>query len=977
MSTDSFQGTDRYVIQRKLGTGMTGTVYEVFDRVKQSNLALKLLSRLEPATLYRFKREFRALADVNHPNLVRLYDLASDQGHWFFTMEMVEGQDFLSYVRARRPDGLGLDEPEERVDIFRLHHAAEQLTHALMALHATGKIHCDLKPNNVLITREDRLVLLDLGLVRDLAGGRVFESIDESISGTPAYMSPEQGAGIRVDPASDWYGLGAMMYEALAGRLPFQGSVVQTIIQKQHNDPPLLTEIDATIPAHLARLCMALLHRDPIKRPNGTQILEALGSKVEIGPSSSGRTSESQSYLMRYDLHNILVANLDLVNAGAMRAVMLHGPSGMGKTVVLRMFLSHVRHEHSDALVFEGRCFQRESMPYKALDQLIDTYSRYLKSLSDEEAEAMVPNDIHVLARLFPVLMRVNAIARRPGLTAAIPDSFEQRRRAFAVLRECFARIAEKRLLVLAVDDLQWGDLDSALLLNDVMRGPDAPSLLFLGSYRDEEAESSAFLDTLKWSELETTSNWTEMVVGELTPTESIELARRLLGSQDLAESMIERIALESDGCPFFIESLVRYAVTDRSNGPDLEGDSASALVMRVIQKQVQALPEDARKLLEVISLAGKPIDLEAARQATELTDIHGALATLRVMRFVRIRGDRRQERVECYHDKIREAVVAQIDPDKLSAYHMMLAQTFHLTGQADPESLAFHFQEAGESDRAASFVTEAADRASQALAFDRAARLYKIALDLEKGPIAPQMYVKLGNALVNAGRGAEAADSFLLAAQGEKAAVALELQRRAAEQLLISGRIDQGMAVIQQVLQGIGMSLPQTPGKALLSLLLRRLLLKIRGVSFRERDTSQISQEELIRIDACWSVSVGLGIVDPIRGMDFGTRHLLLALKAGEPYRVARALAIEGGYSATSGRKKSKRTQSLILASTQISQKVDNPHASGLSHMVSGIASYLEGKWRVAFDRLERSEKILRSQCTAATWEIDTSVLF
>src|SRR6185436_7986417 len=141
-----------------------------------------------------------------------------------------------------------------------------------------------------------------------------------------------------------------------------------------------------------------------------------------------------------------------------------------------------------------------------------------------------------------------------------------------------------------------------------------------------------------------------------------------------------------------------------------------------------------------------------------------------------------------------------------------------------------------------------------------------------------------------NAGRGPEAALAYREAALREPRTGAIELQRRAAEQLLRSGHIDGGLAAIHEVLAAVGMKLARTPRRALFSLLLRRAQVRLGGLGFRERDASRLSSEELIRIDPCWSVAMGLGFVDTLRGADFQARHLLLATRAGEPYRVARA---------------------------------------------------------------------------------------
>jgi eukaryotic-like serine/threonine-protein kinase len=105
---EPFAGTARFALIRELGSGGMGIVFEAEDRVRSSRVALKTLHRMDPTELYRFKKEFRSLQSLVHPNLVTLYEFISDQGHWFFTMELVEGEDFLTYVRGRvGDDGAG------------------------------------------------------------------------------------------------------------------------------------------------------------------------------------------------------------------------------------------------------------------------------------------------------------------------------------------------------------------------------------------------------------------------------------------------------------------------------------------------------------------------------------------------------------------------------------------------------------------------------------------------------------------------------------------------------------------------------------------------------------------------------------------------------------------------------------------------------------------------------------------------------
>ena len=1019
LGEESFQGTERFQLRRRLGAGAFGVVYEAFDRERESVVALKTLRRASSdEALYRLKREFRSLADIAHPNLATLYEMLSDGRQWFFTMELVDGTDFLDYVRVSSPtrsatgasgansesqggseedteslvpgdpvsDGLAGPGAASRArhwqpDLSRLRPALRQAAAGIRALHRAGKLHRDIKSSNVLVTGDGRVVLLDFGLVTEVDDPDLDESV--AVAGTPAYMSPEQGAGQPLSEASDWYSLGVMLYEALTGQSPFTGRPAEMMREKQVREPCAPRELAPDIPEDLDGLCSELLRRRPEDRPGGSEILLRLGVDLSE-PSSLASVISSDAraapFVGRMPELELLWKSFRDSEQGRPVTVAVHGGSGMGKTALVRQFLEALRSRHQ-VVTLTGRCFERESVPYKALDSLMDSLSHYLKQLPSARVEALIPRDVLALARLFPVLRRVEAVAGARRRVLEIRDVQELRRRAFGALRELMARLAEERPLVLFIDDVHWGDADSAALLADLMRPPDAPSLLLIVTYRGEETETSPLLRRLLPERLG--SSWNEVAVDRLGTAECRDLARALLiGSSGEDDAVAESIARESGGNPFFLSELVRSigSGADLLSGRTEGAAEAGVSLDGVIRQRVSRLPASARRLLEIVAVAGRPVAFSVAREAAELESRENVLEVLRTGHLIRTRGAAGREEIESYHDRVREAVASALSPATLTSHHRRLAVALEASGRADPESLALHWKEAGDRERAAEHAAEAAQQAAETLAFDRAARLYSLALDLASGADAQalrQLRVKLGDALANAGRGADAASSYLIAAEDASTAEALELRRRAAEQLLRSGRIDQGLPVLRGVLARVGFRYAETSVGSLLSFLFHRLRIRLRGLQFHERDASQIAPEQLIRIDTCWSVSLGLAMIDTIRGRDFQARHLLLALKAGEPYRVARALATEAGFSAIRGRPSSGRTADLVEKATALAERIGQPQALGVAQLAVGLTAYLEGRWKTAWERAEKSETILRERSTGVAWELDTTHIY
>ena len=337
------------------------------------------------------------------------------------------------------------------------------------------------------------------------------------------------------------------------------------------------------------------------------------------------------------------------------------------------------------------------------------------------------------------------------------------------------------------------------------------------------------------------------------------------------------------------------------------------------------------------------------------------------------------KKEIETYHDRIRETVVAHLAAGTLKTHHGRLAVTLETSGKADPETLAVHFRGAEDPEKAGHYYALAADKAAEALAFVRAAGLYRLSLDLRplEEAAAREMRLKLGDALANAGHGPEAAREYQAASLGADADERLDLQRRAAYQYLISGHFDEGHAALETVLRAVDMKLPATPRRALLSLIAHRAWLRIRGLGFRKRDAAQIPAAELRRLDICWSTSIGLAIIDIIRAADFQTRGMLLALKAGDPLRIIRALAIEAIHMAAGGGRTRRRTATLLGETEKLAQQLAHPYAEGVATLAQGAVAWLQGNHRTGWQLSAQAEEIFRNRCTGIAWELDAAQLY
>ncbi|WP_437960341.1 AAA family ATPase [Sorangium sp. So ce119] len=923
-----FVSTARFRVKGLLGQGAMGVVYRVEDAELGFDVALKTLPSLDPGDGYDLKQEFRQRARLEHPNLVTLHELFLEGERCFFTMELIEGRDFTEFFGRGAPP---LDEAWQS----GLRAALRQLVAAVAALHAGGLMHCDIKPGNVLMAREGRAVLLDFGLARALAPDVSAAGSGALLAGTYEYLPPDELLGRPRSAASDWYSLGVMLYELVAGEVPFAREAGGMMLARRGRQaPPRLRALRPEAPSWLDELTAALLEPIPERRPDATAIADLLGRAGETGrPAARGRVDVP--FVGRRAELDGLRAALSAVAPGEPAAVHLSGPSGIGKSELVRAFVREASAE-ARLMLLRSRCHPQESVPFKALDGAIDDLSEHL--IEGSPAGGCALPDAGPLLRLFPVLRRV------PGLDAqtAEPDVDARivRQRGARALREILSRIGAEQPVVLWIDDLQWGDLDSLALLRAILQGPEAPAVLLVTSSRVEDAGSNPILGALAhdpWP-LDAARSF-QIELGPLPPADSLALARRWLPGADAIR--LDMVVRDSRGSPFFVGELARAGAHD---GP---GSALDALVAQ----RLSALPELERRVLEVTSVAGRPLPEHLVLRAAALE--RGArplLSSLERACLLRSAPRGSGPVFDTYHDRIREAVVSHLAPESLRGCHRVLADALSREPDPDPEALFTHTLGAGDRAGAGIHAARAAERAAEALAFERASQLYRQALDL--GPAVEQrarLLERLGESLVNAGRGATSPPVFLEAAalrEGD-ADAARSLRRLAAEQLVRNGQVDEGTDIFRRILGEVSISLPQSSVQASRRSALGLARFVVRGARFLERREEELAPRIAQRLDAMWGACGGLGMMNPPLGSAVAIQFLLEALEAGEPRRIANGLAYEAVLeSAIGGPFFHRRVARHLEAAERLAAAHDDPTTRGFVFFSRGAAAWHAGRF-------------------------------
>ncbi len=817
--------THGYEIAQPLRDGRDTVIYRGRRESDEQQVLLKLLRSELPSRseLARMRREHEILGKFSSPGVIRSLGL---EKHGHGTLLVLE--DFgATTLRQRLMGGVTLEIGE----FLRL---ALRLNDALATVHSQGLIHKDIGPDHILLDETCRRVaLIDFDVASQISEETPAITSPDDLEGTLHYMAPEQTGRMNrtVDYRSDYYALGVTFYEALTGQLPFEVSHPMELLHAHiavAPTPPC--ELAPNIPETLSALVLKLMAKTPEGRYQSASGMRADLSRclrewtkhgwIEDFPLATQDYSEQfsipQLLYGREQLVELLLASFERAAHGKIELFLLKGPSGIGKSAV-------VREVHKPVVGRRGYFVSGKSdprtrdIPYKALLQAFQELFRQILRESDnalrawrEELLAAVGGNGRVLIDVIPELELI--IGAQPSVPDLPPTESSNRFRSlFRSLIRVIAR--EDRPLVLFLDDLQWSDLATLKLIERLVLDTELGNLLLVGAYRDtevgpdhllnqvlqtiEEAEFYIHQHTVRPLALEHTN---ALVKDTLSPTrqDTIALARL--------------IQSKTDGNPFFVRALLgslyeqQLVMFDRAaNGWSWDPDEVARArlsddIVDLLSARIGDLSERTRKALELGACIGSSftLDLLATVTGDDAVQIAKDLWEALERGLLRVVGDaykyidrldpsasgnERAPEIRYYfvHDKIQHAAYIRIDPGRRRLTHLRIGRL--LRDQTRPDELG---------DQVFRITTHL--NASLALVTDRGERVRLAELNLLAGRRAKRS-IAYTSAVTHLRTGIE----LLPGDQWEACYdLAFSLRRELMESLHLAGDVDKALELFQ-----------------------------------------------------------------------------------------------------------------------------------------------------------------------------------
>lgn len=749
-----------YKIMSFLGRGGMGQVYKALDTKISREVAVKVLYpnlAAEAEFVRRFFREGQAVANLDHPNVIKVYEVGQQEDICFIVMEYVEGQTLRELLDER-----------EALPVSEALNFAAQIARGLECTHAHRVLHRDIKPGNIIISTSGVAKLLDFGLAR--IQGVSALTLTGNVVGTIDYISPEQVMNYPVDHRSDLYSFGIVAYEMLTGLRPFTGDEAIAIVFQHINEEPLpLSAHQRNIPAEVDRLVLALLAKSPSERyASASAFLADLALCEALLKTAAEPDGDVPALLVpalqrqrhRDEFYCSLVGrefelaqmrtNIDRAFSGHGTVVLLAGNEGTGKSRLIDETLLYA--ESCSMWTLFGRCMYQEMvMPYQPF---VDALGFRLTAGSPVENARFRSRLLGEFPEVASLMLHFWNAQERKLLAEIAPVALgpaAEQQRLFQSILRLILQMADDHGVVLCLDDLHWSDTGSVQLLHYIARQLKNRRICLIAAYRPEEVQDTSerpFSGTLRRLASEQ-PGMIEVTLNNLDEPSVRKLVQEIVGSRAVSVSVSDQVFRESGGNPLFAIEILKWwrdrSKTHTLNQQTLEelDEIAIAVPPRIadlILHRLNRLQDTERELLEVAAVGGVRFDVDGLATTAGT----GRMDTLRQLHRLERRHSvitPAEGRYQFTHGKIQEVLYQKLPEVLRQEYHAAWGRTFLARESAGeevpPELLANHLYAGGDGPVALPYLMKAGERAIKMYAFREAKRYWEqahgVADDLDR----------------------------------------------------------------------------------------------------------------------------------------------------------------------------------------------------------------------------------------------------